>query len=57
MMVNWSKTSRLAVEHWETTLGLVIEGWCVVLECMLILSVSAEPLEMCAEGRMRPGTA
>ena len=42
-MMCWS-----TVEHWETTPGLVIEGCCVVPDCMLIsiLPVSVEPLEM-----------
>ena len=46
-MTCWS-----TVEHWETTLGLAIDGCCVVSDSMLIsiLSMSVAPLKMsCAE--------
>ena len=38
----------LTVERWENTLGLSIDGCCVVSDCKLIsiLSSSVEPLEM-----------
>ena len=41
-------TCWLTDEHWDTTLGLAMDGCCVLSEHMLIsiLSVSVDPMEM-----------
>ena len=49
-------TCRSTVECWETTLGIAIDGCCVVSDHMLIplLSMSVEPLQkLCAEAMVR----
>ena len=45
---NWSMTCWSTVGHWKTTVGLAIDGCCVVSDHMLIsiLSVSVEGLEI-----------